>query len=340
MDFFEHLESEPYYVIAEAADAHYGNMDRARSMVVAAKDAGANAIKFQHHIPDAEMLRDIPLSTNMKEPLYDFLLRNALSIDQHVELSRFCGEIGIQYLCTPFSLVAAVELEEAISPPAYKIGSGELLDHPTLLEIAKFGKCMILSTGMSTIEEIQSSYELLENHSAGLVLMNCTSAYPPKYSDIHISFTKDMYSLFPKAMIGFSDHSPSLETCIAAFTLGAKVIEKHVTISHDLAGPDSEVSIDFESLEQMIEMIRNLSSSLKAKKEIHESEVEIRKWAHRSLVFMRNMKAGEEIQYGDIWGKRPGTGIPSRFMPQFLGKKLVQDVEMNDFVTFQSIETR
>jgi N,N'-diacetyllegionaminate synthase len=340
MGFFEELGTLPYYVIAEAADAHYGNLDRARSMIVAAKSAGANAIKFQHHIPDAEMLRDTPLSSNMAEPLYDFLVRNALKIEQHVELNKFCEEIGIQYLCTPFSLKAAQELEESISPIAYKIGSGELLDHPTLLEIAKFGKCMILSTGMSTVDEIQSSYQLLENHSSGLVLMNCTSAYPPKYSDIHVSFTREMLDLFPKAIIGFSDHSPGLETSLAAFTLGARVIEKHVTISHDLSGPDSEVSIGFDELETLIHMMGNLSLALKAKKEIHESELEIRNWAHRSLVFMRDMKAGEVIEYGDIWGKRPGTGVPSRNMSEFLGKKLVHDVCLNDFVTYLSIGSR
>ena len=138
MRFIEKINKVDFYVIAEAADAHYGNLYRAKEMVVQAKKAGANAIKFQHHIPDAEMLRDIPRSRNMKEPLYDFLVKNALKIEQHMELSTFCKENNIDYLCTPFSLAAAIELEKNIDIPAYKIGSGEMLDHPTIKEIMKF----------------------------------------------------------------------------------------------------------------------------------------------------------------------------------------------------------
>lgn len=338
MSFFKDLQVAPFYVIAEAADAHYGSMDRARMMIEEARQAGAQAIKFQHHIPDAEMLPDVPMSKNMREPLYDFLVKNALKIEQHVELNEFCKSVGIQYLCTPFSWQAAVELEEAISPPAYKIGSGELLDHPTILEIAKFNKCMILSTGMSTVDEISSSYELLKNHSAGLVLMNCTSAYPPSYEDIHITFVQEMKELFPNALPGFSDHSNGLETCVASYALGARVIEKHVTLSHELSGPDSEVSIDFDQLAVLVKMLDNLSKSLSAKKEIHKSEWEIRNWAHRSLVFMRKMKPGETIQYGDIWGKRPGTGIPSWRMSEFIGKNLKKGAEFNEFLTVDHLE--
>ena len=141
----EKVKSKSFYVIAEAADAHYGSLYRAKDMVLKAKLSGADAIKFQHHIPDAEMLPDIPMSGNMKEPLYDFLLRNALKIDQHIALSEFCKQNTIDYLCTPFSLKAALELENNIDMPAYKIGSGELLDHPTLIEVMKFNKPYVRS---------------------------------------------------------------------------------------------------------------------------------------------------------------------------------------------------
>jgi N-acetylneuraminate synthase len=329
MSFIEKIKSEDFYVIAEAADAHYGSLDRAKEMVIQAKIAGANAIKFQHHIPDAEMLRDIPLSGNMKEPLYDFLVKNALKIAQHVELNSFCIQNSIDYLCTPFSLKAALELESNIDLPAYKIGSGEMLDHPTIKEIMKFGKPMIISTGMSTIEEIDLTYEIVKNHTPGLVMMNCTSAYPPNYSDIHISFTKDMVNRYPKAIIGFSDHSPGFEVVLAAFVLGAKVIEKHITLSHELSGPDQSVSIDFHDLKKMIEQLTNLGLALKSKKEIHPTETEIRSWAHRSLVYNYDFKKGEKLKTGDIWGKRPGTGVPSRFIDDYIGKILKQDVFQN-----------
>lgn len=325
--------SKDFYVIAEAADAHYGSLDRAKEMVLKAKLAGADAIKFQHHIPDAEMLRDIPMSGNMKEPLYDFLLKNALKIEQHIELYSFCKHNSIDYLCTPFSLRAALELESNMDLIAYKIGSGEMLDHPTIKEIMKFGKPMIISTGMSTIEEVDSTYEVVKNYDKGLVLMNCTSAYPPRYSDIHISFTREMIARYPKSIIGFSDHSSGIEIVLAAFVLGARVIEKHVTLNHELSGPDQSVSIDFNDLQKMINQLRNLSQALKSKKEIHSTELEIRNWAHRSLVYNFNFKKGTVLKHGDIWGKRPGTGIPSRFIDQYIGKTLSRDVEQNTLLS-------
>jgi N-acetylneuraminate synthase len=338
MNFFESLKNNEFYVIAEAADAHYGSMDRAKQMILAAKQAGSNAIKFQHHIPDAEMLRDIPMSNNMKEPLYDFLVRNALNIGQHIELSNFCRKNSIDYLCTPFSLKAAKELEENIDMIAYKIGSGELLDHPTIQEIMKFNKPMIISTGMSTVNEIDLTYNILKDHSAGLVLMNCTSAYPPSYSDIHLSFTKEMQGRYPNAIIGFSDHSPGYEVILGAFVLGAKVIEKHVTLSHELSGPDQSVSIDFLDLRKMISQLTNLSLAMKSPKIIHDSEIEIRSWAHRSLVYNSNFKPGHSLKVGDIWGKRPGTGVPSRFINDYIGRKLKRDVVENSLLLVEDFE--
>jgi N,N'-diacetyllegionaminate synthase len=338
MKFIEKLRESDFYFIAEGADAHYGDMKRAKSMIDAAKKSGADAIKFQHHIPEEEMLRETPMSSNMSEPLFDFLLRNALTITQHVELAEYCESVGIQYLCTPFSLTAARELEEHISLPAYKIGSGELLDHPTIREIAKFDKCMIISTGMSTPEEIDTTYEILKNHPAGLVMMNCTSAYPPRYEDIHLKFIEEMRTRYPNAVLGFSDHSPGTETVIASFTLGAKVIEKHVTLSHDLEGPDATVSINFDTLSILITSLKRLALAFKSKKEIHQSELEIRNWAHRSLVYLRAMKSGEVIAPSDIWGKRPGYGVPSFKLNEFIGRRLAVDVEKNTLLTEKDFE--
>jgi N-acetylneuraminate synthase len=338
LTFYERIKSGETYLIAEGADAHYGDLNRAKLMVREAKRAGVSAIKFQHHIPDAEMLPEIPMSGNMKEPLYEFLKRNALKIEQHVELAEFCSEIGIDYLCTPFSLEAAVELEEHINPFAYKIGSGELLDHPTILKIMEFKKPMIISTGMATKEEIDSTYNLFRDYKYGLVLMNCTSAYPPKPEDIHLKFILEMKTRYPLAVIGHSDHTDGIETIIAAFTLGARVLEKHVTISHELTGPDDTVSIDFETLAKLQVILNNLGTSLVAEKEIHESEWEIRSWAHRSLVYLKDLPAGHVIQEEDIWGKRPGTGVPSRFRKDYIGKVLKRGVVGNTLLTIEDFK--
>jgi sialic acid synthase SpsE len=329
MSFMEQVLSGKPYLIAEAADAHYGDLSRAKLMIKEAKRAGVSAIKFQHHIPDAEMLPEIPMSGNMKEPLYEFLKRNALNIQQHVELAAFCREIGIDYLCTPFSLEAAIELEEHINPFAYKIGSGELLDHPTISKIMEFKKPMIISTGMATKEEIDSTYNLFKHYEFGLVLMNCTSAYPPRHEDIHLRFIQEMKTRYPKAVIGHSDHTSGIETMIAAFTLGATVLEKHVTISHELSGPDDSVSIDFNDLGKLQMILDGLAISLRAEKVVHETEWEIRSWAHRSLVYLKDLPTGHRIQEEDIWGKRPGTGVPARYRDEYIGRELKSEVKGN-----------
>lgn len=325
--------SLPPVVIAEAADAHYGDMDRAKQMVLAAKASGADVVKFQHHLPAAEMLPDIPMSSNMTEPLWDFLNRNALTISQHEELKTFCDNHDIAYACTPFSIDAAKELEEFIDPFIYKIGSGEMSDHPTLLRIAEFGKPMFVSTGMSTVEEIVDTYHLLIDRVPLLVLLNCTSAYPPRADQMHLNFISEMARLFPRAVIGHSDHFPSNEFSLAAFALGARVIERHFTVDESLVGPDQEVSLSQASLAELVQSLGSLAQGMNSIKEIHEGEIEIREWAHRSLVYLRSLRAGTVLEQGDIWGKRPGTGVPSKRLDDFIGKKLVVDVEENTLLS-------
>jgi len=339
MNFYQQLiNSSTPYIIAEGADAHYGSMERAKTMIDKAKLAGASAIKFQHHLPDEEMLPDVPMSGNMKEPLYDFLKRNALSISQHVELYEYSKEIDIQYLCTPFSWKAAQELEEALNLPAYKIGSGEMTDLPTLEKIAGLGKPMIVSTGMAAVEEIDRTYNFLIDLGVQLVLMNCTSAYPPVYSDLHLGFIKEMLSRYPKAIIGHSDHTDDIYSSIVAVGMGAKLLEKHVTADEDLAGPDATVSLTFGKLAELVRVSKLISTAMSDKKFIHENEVEIVEWARRSLVTSKELKKGHILVADDVWGKRPGTGIPSANYWRVIGKTIIRDLPKNVLLRPEDLE--
>ena len=247
-------EGCPTFIIAEGCDNHMGNMEAAKEMCRRAKLAGADCIKFQHHLPDEEMLKDVPMSSNFDIPLYDFLKLHALTLDQHVELMEYCKQIGIMYLCTPFSLKAAYELNE-IGVDAFKIGSGEMTDIPTLKAIAALGKPMIVSTGMSTMEEIARTYHALEETGVPFAFTNCLSEYPPKYEDVNLNVIGKMKEAFPKAVIGHSDHTPDLYTCYAAVALGANIIEKHVILSKQTPGPDQTVSIDFDDLYHLVDGI-------------------------------------------------------------------------------------
>lgn len=325
------------FIIAEGCDNHMGNMDAAKEMCRRAKLAGADCIKFQHHLPYEEMLKDTPMSDNMEEPLYDFLLKHALTLDNHVELMRYCREIGIVYLCTPFSLKAAYELNE-IGVPAFKIGSGEMTDIPTIQAIAKLGKPMIVSTGMSTFDEIKRTYDALVETGISFAFTNCLSEYPPKYEDVNLHVIGRMKEAFPKAIIGHSDHTPDLYTCYAAAALGAAIIEKHVILSKQTPGPDQTVSIDFNDLYHLVDGIRKIELASGDQKVVHGKEGSIREWAFRSIVAVRDIKKGETITQEMIWSKRPGTGIPSHRMSEIIGKRAKVDIKDNTMLKWDELE--
>jgi N,N'-diacetyllegionaminate synthase len=326
----------PTFVIAEACDNHLGNMDAARAMVREAKSAGADAIKFQHHLPDEEMLPDTPMSDNFDEPLYEFLKKYALELDQHQELEDYCDEIGIAYMCTPFSWKAAQEIEPLV--PAFKIGSGEMTDVPTLVRIAGFHKPMIVSTGMSTFDEIDRTYDALSKRDVPLVLMNCVSEYPPAYEDINLGVIGEMLKRYPKAVIGHSDHTPDIYTSFAAVALGARVIEKHVILDRSQPGPDQSVSIEFPELAQLVSGIRKIEVGLGSQKRVHQREQSIRTWAFRSIVTTRALREGDIITQDDIWSKRPGTGIPAHRMDELIGCRVRRDVDHNTLLSWGDVE--
>lgn len=325
----------PVFIIAEGCDNHLGNLQVAQEMAREAKLAGADAIKFQHHLPDEEMLPDAPMSDNFEESLYDFLKKYALTLEQHFELKRYCDKVGIFYLCTPFSWKAAQEIESLV--PAFKIGSGEMTDIPTLERIGSYGKPMIVSTGMCTFEEIDRTYQALEKHNTSLILMNCVSEYPPVYEDLNLGVIGEMIRRFPKALIGHSDHTPDLYTSFAAVALGARVLEKHVILDKHQPGPDQSVSIEFDELARLVEGVRKIEVGLGTEKKVHDREADIRAWAFRSIVSTRPISRGEVITQEKIWSKRPGTGIPAYQMDKIIGLFAARDIPSNVLISWDDL---
>lgn len=326
------------FIIAEGCDNHMGSLDTAKEMALRAKLAGADCIKFQHHLPDEEMLPDVPMSDNFDVPLYDFLKCHALKLEQHIALKKYCDEIGITYLCTPFSYKAAWELNEAGLLHAIKIGSGEMTDIPSLLKMAEFGKPMIISCGMSEWEELDRTYDALSGCGIPLAFTNCLSEYPPVYEDVNLKVMEIMRQRYPGAVIGHSDHTPDLFTSFAAAALGAAIIEKHVIIDKLTPGPDQSVSIDFVQLHELCDGVKKIWLSLGDKKEIHEKEKDIRKWAFRSVVSIKDIQQGEIITQDMVWSKRPGTGIPSYKMQEVIGKKARVDIKCNSLIKYEDFE--
>lgn len=326
------------FIIAEGCDNHMGNLSTAKEMALQAKLAGADAIKFQHHLPDEEMLRDAPMSANFSEPLYEFLTKHALTLDQHCDLKQYCRKLEIMYMCTPFSYKAAEEIV-GIGLDLIKIGSGEMTDIPCLVKMAtKLKKPMIVSTGMATFEEIDETYRALTATGIPLALTNCVSEYPPIWEDINLGVISLMKQRYPAAVVGHSDHTPDIYTCFAALTLGAKIIEKHVILDKRQPGPDQSVSIDFRELAQLVDGIRKIEAAMGERKAVHSREKDVRRWAFRSIVALRPIHPGETITQDMVWSKRPGTGIPSKHMAHVIGRNAIRPIAANTLISWADLD--
>lgn len=327
-------EESPVVVIAEAACEHRGSMDSAKRLIDAAKYAGADIIKFQLHIPEEEMIAG---SIKFWAGSMDDVLKevNFEKKEQHEELKRYCEKVGIQYLCTPFCSKAVDVLEE-VGVDAYKTGSGELTNIPMMRRITETKKPMIVSTGMSTMEEIQDMVDVLRNERASFMLMHCLSEYPAEYSNLNLKIIPVLKEKF-SVLVGYSDHTIDIYSTIAAVTLGAKVIEKHFTI-RDLNGPDNLVSLDPGEFKKMVGAIRDIEKSLGDRKYLHEKEKAVRAWAHHSIVSALDIKTGKKITPEMLTVKRPGTGIPSKYIKDFLGKTAKRDITKNILLTWEDVE--
>lgn len=330
-------ESKPI-VIAEACENHLGDIDVAKEMIKLAKNSGAEVIKFQHHLRDFEMIKGLKMSGNFDEDLYDFLGRCSLNIDQHIELKKTCEENNIKYLCTPFCKEAAAELLENNLLDCVKIGSGEMLDFRLLDFLANKKISMILSTGMSESSEIKKTFEFLSKKNADFAFLHCISEYPPSYEDINLDSVSSLQEKFPNNIIGFSCHTPSIYTGLAASILGAKIIEKHVIIDKNQKCPDQEVSISFEELKDLCEGIKLLYKSRGNSRKVFEKEKEIRSWARRVILASKTIKPGDYFNEQNLTTMRAGEGLSSEYFFELIGKKSSKFFEVNEYITEDSLK--
>jgi N,N'-diacetyllegionaminate synthase len=315
-------DDAPVVVIAEAACEHLGDVGVARRMVDVAAAAGVDVIKFQHHVPEEMIPGSIQFWGGSMD---DVLERWNLSLEEHVDLMAQCEAAGIQYLCTPFSAAAARQLD-AIGVPAFKTGSGELTNLPMQREIAAMGKPMIVSTGMATLEEIDRTVEALRAAEATFMLTNCTSAYPPRYDQLNLRLIPALRERYG-VLVGHSDHTPEGVSALAAVALGARVVEKHFTLDRKHGGPDRDVSLEPPALRDLVSSIRKVEAALgSAEKRIYAEEEVVRSWAHHSVATVRDIVAGRPIEAADVAVKRPGSGIPARFLDDVVGRVAGRDI--------------
>lgn len=317
---------EPY-IIAEACVNHQGDVRIAERMVYIAHAMGAHAIKFQLHVPDNEMLREVPGSSNFDEPLYDILIRTHLTLDEHRRLKELCDRLGILYMCTPFSRDAADMLEE-IGLEVYKTGSGELTNLPLQEHIAKKGKPMIVSTGMCTVEEVKETVDVVRGCGVPLILTHCVSAYPTPYNRVNLGMIPRYAGMF-QLPVGLSDHSAGIFTALGAVALGACLIEKHFTLDRMQKGPDHPVSIEPDELADLVKGTSAVFQAMGDERRIFAEEQQIVAWARESVVSEQQIRKGALIDPQMVWVKRPGPGagvVAAKDLKKVIGRRAAVDI--------------
>lgn len=335
----------PVVIIAEIADSHNGSIATAKKMVDAVKKTGVDVVKFQFHLPDVEMVTGKVLMWD--GDLYEILKRNLFTPGMHEEMMNYCEKIGIEYLCTPFC-PASVDILNELGVKAFKTGSGEIANLPQHRKIAKIsaktGKPAIVSTGMCSFKEIADTVSVYEEEGAkkNLILMNCTSEYPPNdYSHANLGLIKKLQAQFG-VWIGQSDHTTDNYIAFAAVAMGAKLIEKHFTLDRKQKGPDHKISLEPAMLKELVDGIRKIEKSLGSKKQISKEEQVVRDWAFHSVVASEDIKKGEKLTLENLIPKRPGSGIPAKFLDKkysskLLGKKAKRNLSKNTILKWNDV---
>lgn len=312
----------PPFVIVEIGINHEGSMEKAKRMIDDAAAAGAECVKFQSHVVEDEMssVAKSVIPGHTTESIWDIMKRCAFSEEQERELQRYTEEKGMMYLCTPFSRAAADRLM-AMNVPAMKIGSGECNNYPLIEHIAQYGKPVIMSTGMNSIESITEAVEIFRTHSTPFALLHCTSMYPTPYDKVRLGALADLHSAFPDTVVGNSDHSLGIWTCLASVALGASILEKHFTSDALWEGPDIAISITPPELQELIEGSRAVHAACGGSKTILPEEQDVIDFAYACVVTIKPIQKGEVFSEENIWVKRPGTGeIKAKDYKNVLGK--------------------
>ncbi|MEP6754339.1 MAG: N-acetylneuraminate synthase [Chthonomonadales bacterium] len=327
-------------IIAEAGCNHNGSEEIAIQLVDAARETGADAVKFQAFNTEALVTQIAPqakyqsTNTGVIESQFDMIKRLELSADAHARIAAYCGQVGITYLCTPFDEGSADMLFE-LGITAFKLGSGEITSLPLLRHIGYLSLPILLSTGMSWISEVEEAVRAVrETGNNDIALLHCVSNYPADPADINLRVLKTMELAFGLP-VGYSDHTLGNEVAIAAVAVGARCIEKHFTLDRNMEGPDHTASLEPVELRRMIEQIRNVEAAMgHGRKEPAASEADTAAVARKSLVAARDLAAGTLLSTSDFAVKRPGNGLKPALVDLVSGRTLTRSIRQDDLITF------
>lgn len=335
----------PTYVIAELSANHRGSLDEAMRVVRAAKEAGADAIKLQTYTPDTITIRsDAPLFRHGKgslwegKTLYDLYGEAYTPWEWQPKLQAEAGRLGLDCFSSPFD-PTAVEFLRRMDVPAYKIASFELVDLPLIRKAAATGKPVILSTGMATLEEIEEGVAAARQAgSGGVALLKCTSAYPAPPEELNLRAIPELARRFT-APVGLSDHTTGIVAPVVAVSLGASIVEKHLTISRAAGGPDSAFSLEPHEFRELVDAVRAAERSLgEARFEPTPLEAESRRF-RRSLFVVKPVRRGEPFTEDNVRSIRPAGGLAPKHLDQVVGKRAARDLEPGTPLAWDLVES-
>lgn len=334
---------EPCFVIAEAGVNHNGSLELARQLVDAAHAAGADAVKFQTFKAERLVTAAAPkaayqqANTDAGESQLAMLQRLELSEADHRVLLAHCGTRGIQFISTPFD-EASADLLAALDLPLFKLPSGELTNLPYLAHLARLGRPLIVSTGMSYLSEVEAAVRCFEaNGNPPVALLHCVSNYPAAPADVNLRAMATLGLAFG-VPIGYSDHTPGNEVTLAAVALGACIIEKHLTLDRTLPGPDHQASLEPNEFAAAVRGIRIVESALgNGRKVPAPSEANTAVVARKSIVALRNMSEDEVIGTENVGIMRPGTGLSPAMLSQLIGRRIRRPLAEGDVIKMEDL---
>lgn len=337
------MKKDKAIIIAEAGVNHNGDYDRAVAMVYAAKQAGADYVKFQTAVPELVISSIAPKAAYQKETTgeeesqLEMCRKIHLKLEDYGPLSELCREVGIGFMSTPFDLVS-IDCLAPLGMDYWKIPSGEITNLPYLRKIGARGEKVILSTGMSELDEVEKALQVLEEAGtprSNVALLHCNTQYPTPFEDVNLRAMDALRSLHPGA-VGYSDHTVGIEVPVAAVAMGAQIIEKHFTLDKSLPGPDHKASLDPTELAAMVSSIRHIEQAMgSAEKHVSPSERANIEVARKSIVAARDIAAGEEFTEENITVKRPGNGISPMLWDEVLGRKAPRAFVADSLITLE-----
>ena len=326
-------------IIAELGMTHDGSLGEAMAMIIAAAECGVDAVKLQTHISEAETIRNAPQPPYFKaEPRYEYFKRTAFNMDQWKALKECAAENKVEFISSPFS-IEAIDFLLELGIDCFKVPSGEITNIPYLEHLADANVPVIVSSGMSSLEELDECMQIFLKKNCNVALMQCTSEYPcdPKHVGLNIiDLFKEKY---PGVPLGFSDHSSGEWAAIAAFQKGAHLIEKHFTLSKKMYGPDAKMSMEPDEMTQLCDSVKNLEIALAnpVDKTSADEFSNMKEIFQKSIVSITDIPAGTPIEAHMLGYKKPGTGLPTKYYKEILGHTAKRDLHFDDIIQNEDI---